>query len=280
MTNHGRDVRRDVRELGDLLGGVIERQTSRADFEAVEDVRTGAIGYRRGSASSRDPVRERLAGLDSETARTVARAFATYFELVNVAEERERVRAVRRGQDHGTLPDGLTATVDALAEVDDDVAARALHDVRVVPTFTAHPTEARRKTVKAKLRRVAEALADLDERRLTDREEAALEEDLAAETESLWATRQVRSRRPTPLDEARDVRWYLEGTLFDVVGDAYDALADAVADAHPDVEVPQVLSFRSWAGSDRDGNPHVTPEVTSETLAAGTTGNWRRSRAP
>ncbi|QLG27833.1 phosphoenolpyruvate carboxylase [Halorarum halophilum] len=267
MTSEERDVRQDVRELGDLLGRVVERQTSRTAFDAVEDVRLGSIDYRRGSAPSRATVRERLAGLDPETTRTVARAFATYFELVNVAEERERIRAVRRGEDAGTLPDGLSATVDALADVDNDVAARALEDIRVIPTFTAHPTEARRKTVKAKLRHVSEVLADLDERRLTDREVAALDDDLAAEVESLWATRQVRPRRPTPSDEARDVRWYLEETLFDVVSDAYDALEDAVDDAHPDVDVPEVLSFRSWAGSDRDGNPHVTPEVTSETLA-------------
>ncbi|WP_313694051.1 phosphoenolpyruvate carboxylase [Halorarum halobium] len=268
MASDERDVRRDVRELGALLGEVVEQQTSLSAFEAVEDARTGAIDYRRGSADSRESLRDRLSGLDPETTRTVARAFATYFELVNVAEERERVRAVRRGEDDGTLPDGLSATVDALDEVDDDLAQRALEDVRVVPTFTAHPTEARRKTVKAKLREVSNVLAELDERRLTDRETASFGRDLESEVESLWATRQVRPRRPTPTDEARDVRWYLEGTLFDVVGDAYDSLADAVKDAHPGVDVPEVLSFRSWAGSDRDGNPHVTPEVTSETLAA------------
>ncbi|QLG61554.1 phosphoenolpyruvate carboxylase [Halorarum salinum] len=268
MTDEPRDVRRDVRELGTLLGDVLEEQTSRAAYEAVEDVRTGAIDYRRGSADGRDPVRERLAGLDPETTRTVARAFATYFELVNVAEERERVRTVRRRQNEGTLPDGLGATVDALSGMDDEDVADALADVRVVPTFTAHPTEARRKTVKAKLRRVADVLADLDERRLTRRETVARYDDLEAEVESLWATRQVRRRRPVPTDEARDVRWYLENTLFDVVADAYDALEDAVGEDHPTVDVPDVLSFRSWAGSDRDGNPHVTPEVTAETLAA------------
>ncbi|WP_284013167.1 phosphoenolpyruvate carboxylase [Halobaculum litoreum] len=271
MSFDARDVGRDVRELAALLGEVLERQTSTAAFDAVEEVRRDSIDYRRGDAPSRDPVRERLSGLDPETKRTVARAYAAYFELVNVAEERERVRAVRRGRDSGDLGDGLDRTAEALAQVDADTARQVLDDVRVIPTFTAHPTEARRKTVKSKLRRVAEILRDLDERRLTDDELDTLELDLESEVETLWATRQVRPRRPTPTDEARDVRWYLENTLFDVAAEAEEALAQRVTDAHPDLEATDAsstLDFRSWAGSDRDGNPFVTPEVTSETLDA------------
>ena len=264
----GGAVRRDVRDLGDRLGAIIRRHASTDAFDAVEDVRTGSIDYRRGDADTRAPVRERLAGLDPETTTTMARAFATYFELINVAEERERIRVVQRGRTEGTLPDGLAATAEALANVDGETAARALDDVRVVPTFTAHPTEARRKTVKAKLRRVSETLTELDERRMTDDQAADRRDNLDAEVESLWATRQVRRNRPTPTDEARDVRWYLEGTLFDVLDETYDALTDAVDETHPELDVPSVLEFRSWAGSDRDGNPHVTPEVTAETLDA------------
>ncbi|QZP38837.1 phosphoenolpyruvate carboxylase [Halobaculum magnesiiphilum] len=272
MSFDARDVGRDIRELAALLGEVLERQTSREAFDTVEEVRRASIDYRRGDAPSRDPVRERLSGLDPETTRTVARAYAAYFELVNVAEERERVRAVRRGRAEGDLGDGLDRTAEALAEVDADTAQQVLEDVRVVPTFTAHPTEARRKTVKAKLRRVAEILRDLDERRLTDGEFDELDRDLESEVETLWSTRQVRPRRPTPTDEARDVRWYLENTLFDVAAEAEAALTDRVVEAHPDLDASDAadaagtLDFRSWAGSDRDGNPFVTPEVTSETL--------------
>ncbi|WP_348607852.1 phosphoenolpyruvate carboxylase [Halobaculum rarum] len=274
MSFDARDVGRDIRELAALLGEVLERQTSRNAFDAVEEVRRASIDYRRGDAPSRDPVHERLSGLDTETTRTVARAYAAYFELVNVAEERERVRAIRRGRAEGDLGDGLDRTAEALAEVDADTAQQVLEDVRVVPTFTAHPTEARRKTVKAKLRRVAEILRDLDERRLTDGELDGLDRDLESEVETLWSTRQVRPRRPTPTDEARDVRWYLEHTLFDVAAEAEAALTDRVVEAHPDLDASDTadaagtLDFRSWAGSDRDGNPFVTPEVTSETLEA------------
>ncbi|WP_277555142.1 phosphoenolpyruvate carboxylase [Halobaculum limi] len=271
MSFDARDVGRDVRELAALLGEVLERQTSTAAFDAVEEVRRESIDYREGSVPTRDAIRDRLSGLDPETKRTVARAYAAYFELVNVAEERERVRAVRRGRDEGDLGDGLERTAQALAEVDAETAQQVLEDVRVVPTFTAHPTEARRKTVKAKLRRVAEILRDLDERRLTDDELAGLEADLESEVETLWSTRQVRPRRPTPTDEARDVRWYLEHTLFDVAAEAEAELGNRVTEAHPELDAADAagtLDFRSWAGSDRDGNPFVTPEVTSETLDA------------
>jgi phosphoenolpyruvate carboxylase len=266
VTYSNRSIRDDVRELGALLGDVIERQTSREAFETVESLRTDAIDYRNGDLDSREPLRDRLSGLAPETTRTVARAFGTYFELVNLAEERQRVRAVRGGRVTGELPDGLDALASAMADVDDETARAALEDVQVMPTFTAHPTEARRKTVKSKLRRVVNSLAELDERRLTDEEEAEIWADLEAVVESLWSTRQVRERRPTPSDEARNVRWYLEGSLYDVLPDVYDDLTDRLAEDHPDVDVPSVLSFRSWAGSDRDGNPFVTVDTTSETL--------------
>jgi phosphoenolpyruvate carboxylase len=266
MTFSNRSIRDDVRELAALLGDTVERQASTEAFQTVESLRTDAIDYRNDELDSRESLRTRLDGLDPETTQTVARAFGTYFELVNLAEERQRVRTVRGGRATGELPDGVDAAAKALGAVDASVAAQALDDVQVTPTFTAHPTEARRKTVKAKLRRIARSLADLDERRLTD-EEASVWADLEGVVESLWTTRQIRQRRPTPDDEARNVRWYLEGPLYDVLPDVYADIADRLADEHPDLSVPSVLSFRSWAGSDRDGNPYVTVETTSETLA-------------
>ncbi|MFB6136043.1 MAG: phosphoenolpyruvate carboxylase [Halobacteriaceae archaeon] len=269
MSLHARDIRRDVRELGELLGEVIAEQESEAAFDAVENLRTAAIDYRRDDAESRDPIRAQLASNDEETNAVVARAFGNYFELINLAEERERVRAIRRGQQAGTLSDSLESAVDELAVegADADIVERVLDDVLIEPTFTAHPTEARRKTVKAKLREVSDVLEPLDERRLTDREEQRLEGRLASEVVSLWQTKQVRDRQPEPIDEARNVQWYLENTLFDVIGEAYTELEECLEDTYEeDVEVPPVLRFRSWAGSDRDGNPFVTPQVTTETL--------------
>ncbi|MFW6045504.1 MAG: phosphoenolpyruvate carboxylase, partial [Natronomonas sp.] len=267
MQLHDRSVRQDVRELGRLVGDVIRDQASDEDFERVERLRTTAIEYRDDERGSRTELFETIQDLDDESAAIVARAFTTYFELINLAEERQRVRSIRSDSQEGTLENSLEAAAAALAETDRDRVDRILDDVRVEPTFTAHPTEARRKTVKSKLRTVATHLETLDERRLTDKERAQVERAIAAEVESLWQTPQVRHRPPEPIDEARNVLWYLENTLFDVVGEVYDELERALeAEFDDPPSIPSLLSFRSWAGSDRDGNPHVTPDVTETTL--------------
>ncbi|MFD1598286.1 phosphoenolpyruvate carboxylase [Halobellus rarus] len=268
MDLHSRDVKQDVHELGALLGDVLAEQTSRDSFETVEDIRTAAIDYRKDERDSRTELDERLDGLSPDDESVVARAFTTYFELINLAEERERARVVREASQAGELEDGLVATVETLLESDADpeTVQQVLDDVLIEPTFTAHPTEARRKTVKAKLRSIASRLEELDERRLTDREHDQLWRKVDAEVTSLWQTSQVRERRPEPQDEARNVQWYLESILFDVVGEVYAELEDLLAEEYPEVDVPKLFEFRSWAGSDRDGNPFVTPEVTTDTL--------------
>ncbi|MFB6092330.1 MAG: phosphoenolpyruvate carboxylase [Haloquadratum sp.] len=268
MELHNRGVNQDVRELGALLGDVLAAQTSEESFETVEDIRTAAISYRKGERDSRDDLDRLLDGLSPADESIVARAFTTYFELINLAEERERVRVVREASQAGTLDDGLVDTVESLVDAgaDPETVQQVLDEVLIEPTFTAHPTEARRKTVKAKLRSIANRLEELDERRVTDREQDQLWRRIDAEVTSLWQTSQVRERRPEPQDEARNVQWYLESILFDVVGDVYAEFEDLLAGEYPEVDVPKLFEFRSWAGSDRDGNPFVTPEVTTDTL--------------
>ena len=268
MQLHNRRVRQDVRELGALLGDVLKEQTSTGSFQTVEELRLAAIAYRDGETDSRQRLRETFEQLSPDEEGDVARAFATYFELINLAEERERVRAVRSGSQAGTLDDSLDQTVKSLADegADSDTVAGILDDVLIEPTFTAHPTEARRGTVKAKLRSIADHIQTLDERNLTDREKEDVWQDIEAEVTSLWQTRQVRQRPPEPLDEVRNIQWYLENTLFDVVGEVYSEFEDVVTDEYPDIDLPKLFEFRSWAGSDRDGNPYVTVDVTDETL--------------
>lgn len=268
MELHSRDVRQDVRELGSLLGDVLASQASEGSFEAVESLRTTAIEYRRGERDSRAELDEDLAGLSPEHRRSVARAFTTYFELINLAEERERVRSIRSASQNEELAGSFADMATALDDVEESTVQEISDDVLIEPTFTAHPTEARRKTIKSKLRSIESILETLDEGALTDTERKHAERTLHTEVTSLWQTAQVRSRRPTPDDEAHNVQWYLENVLFDVVGDVYtefESVCDNDIDAS--IDVPKLFEFRSWAGSDRDGNPHVTPDVTTRTLA-------------
>ncbi|WP_254271289.1 phosphoenolpyruvate carboxylase [Haloarcula marina] len=269
MTLHAREINQDVRELGELLGDVLEAQSSTEAFEIVERIRTSSIEYRRGDAETREDVGQTLDRLDPEMQDIVARAFTTYFELINLAEERNRVREIREGSQAGVLEDSVLDAVKKLSDngADAETVESVLDDVLIQPTFTAHPTEARRKTVKAKLRSVARDLETLDEVRLTDREEEVVGRDLQAEVTSLWQTPQVRDRRPEVTDEALNVQWYLENVLFEVIDEVYDELEHALDGEYDgDIDVPKLYEFRSWAGSDRDGNPFVTPEVTEETL--------------
>ena len=269
MALHSRELTQDVRELGALLGDVIRDQGSEKLFDIVEQIREASIEYRRGDADDRAVIDETLAGLTPDEQDVVARAFTTYFELINLAEERQRVREIREGGHEGTLADSAAEAVERLADrgADAETVERVLDDVLIQPTFTAHPTEARRKTVKAKLRAVAEDIERLDEARLTDVERATVERDLEAEVTSLWQTAQVRERRPEVTDEALNVQWYLENVLFEVIDEVYDAVERAVNEEFDEpVDVPKLYEFRSWAGSDRDGNPFVTPAVTEETI--------------
>ncbi|ADB63188.1 Phosphoenolpyruvate carboxylase (plasmid) [Haloterrigena turkmenica DSM 5511] len=267
MELHDRSISQDIHDLGALLGNILEEQTSLEAFETVKSCRRAAIDYRSGDLDTRDPLIAELEGLSPHNQRIVARAFTTYFELINLAEERERIRTIRTGSHERTLDDGLEDAAAELGEADDETVQRILDDILIEPTFTAHPTEARRKTVKSKLRDISTSLETLDERLLTEKEEEQVWRDIDAEVTSLWQTPQVRNRQPEPEDEARNVQWYLENTLFDVVGEVYDELDDAIDSELPrDIDVPKLFEFRSWAGSDRDGNPYVTPEVTANVL--------------
>ena len=269
MRLHRRDIQRDIRELGAMLGDTIEAQESRAAFDTVERLRKRSIDRRSGGGDV-GSIRTELDGLDADRELVAARAFTAYFELINLAEERERIRALREQAQAGVPDDGLEEAADALADNDAEAIASILDDIYIQPTFTAHPTEARRKTIKAKLRSVSSSLETLDERLLTDKEGGQVERELRAEVTSLWQTPQIRQRRPEPTDEALNVQWYLENTLFDVVGEVYQELEDALAERSAfgaEQQVPTLFEFRSWAGSDRDGNPYVTPEVTTATLS-------------
>lgn len=265
MVTHNRALRQDVRELGELLGSVIEAQTSRSTFETVESLRQESIAYRRGDADTRDAFEDRIYTLSPDREFSVVRAFTTYFELINLAEERERIRTNRLKAEEGTIEDTIAEAIDEITS-DPELAEQILSDVLIEPTFTAHPTEARRKTVKAKLRSIAGHLEELDQRNLTTAESGQEWRDIESEIVGLWQTSQLRNRRPEPEDEAQNVQWYLSNTLFEIIGHVYNEIERSIAETDADIAVPQLISFRSWAGSDRDGNPFVTPAVTDTTL--------------
>ncbi|MEU4795117.1 phosphoenolpyruvate carboxylase [Streptomyces sp. NPDC023327] len=248
------ELRADIRRLGDLLGETLVRQEGPELLELVEKVRH--LTREDGEAAAK-----LLGGTELETAAKLVRAFSTYFHLANVTEQVHRGRELRaRRAAEGGL---LARTADRLKDADPEHLRQTVQNLNVRPVFTAHPTEAARRSVLNKLRRVAELLEtpviDSDRRRHDTR--------LAENIDLVWQTDELRVVRPEPADEARNAIYYLDELHAGAVG---DVLEDLTAELERvGVQLPEgtrPLSFGTWIGGDRDGNPNVTPAVTWDVL--------------
>ena len=276
-------LRRDVRSLGTLLGEVLREQAGTDLFAYVEALRQGTIRRRDEEARGRHEEAARHAGtalelvhsLPVERAVLLTRAFAFYFELINLAETNHRKRrrtALHMSGQAGRQRGSLTGTLCAMKRVGigADEALETLKRVLIVPVFTAHPTEVARRSVMFKRRRIGEFLAALDRIPVPEEEMARLEEAIRAEITSLWQTDEVRSRRPTVYDEIKMGLDYYDVSIFSTLPSLYREIAEALRAAYGlEIEayaLPQVLVFGSWIGGDRDGNPFVTPEVTRDAI--------------
>ncbi|MGA8163023.1 MAG: phosphoenolpyruvate carboxylase [Acidobacteriaceae bacterium] len=284
-------LRRDVRSLGLLLGRVLREQAGEALYDKVEELRQSAIRRREEQAQGLTREAEdrmQMAVLDInalpvEQADQLSRAFAFYFELINLAETNHRKRrrvslqisgdASRREAQRGELRGTLRAMREA--GISAEKALAWLRRILVVPVFTAHPTEIARRSVLMKRRRMGEFLEKLDRIPVPDEELAALEEALTAEITALWQTDEVRSRRPAVADEVRMGLDYYDVSIFETLPRLYEEVASALRSEYGLTlelsELPLLLSFGSWIGGDRDGNPFVTPEVTRQSILAART---------
>ena len=254
-------LRRDIRELGVLLGRTIVRQEGRELLELVERVRLLI-------RSDRDATATVLADVEPATARRLVRAFGTYFHLANVAEQVHRdreLRAVRRRE--GAWLAQAVERIEAAAVPREELMAE-LHRLALRPVFTAHPTEAARRTVLRKLRQVADLLDERERMRGDAAAERGLAGRLEEEIDLLWQTDELRIARPDVVDEARNAVYYLDALHEEVVPWVLETLAHELGrlgfalppDARP-------LAFGSWIGGDRDGNPNVSPQSTRRVLA-------------
>ncbi|MCB0035573.1 MAG: phosphoenolpyruvate carboxylase, partial [Anaerolineales bacterium] len=266
----------DINLLGNLLGKVIRRQAGVQIYRLEEDFRTLAK-TRRGED---DPeIVEEVAqtmitlskqiGLDE--AEAVARAFTLYFQLVNLAEDLNRIRVLRertRAAYPTPLRESIADAVGSLwrAGVDAEDMKQILEGLHIEPVFTAHPTEAKRRTILSKLNRIVDDLRQL-EYNLLPHEERKVKDHVLAEVTNLWLTNQSRTEKPKVEDEVKTGLYHFETTIWDVVPQIYRAMEEALAEFYPELEMPKrFLTFGSWIGGDRDGNPNVTADVTAETI--------------
>jgi phosphoenolpyruvate carboxylase len=271
-------LRRDVRSLGMLLGQVLREQASDQLFEEVEELRQIAIHRREADLQSEAgqafaTALDSVHSLDLVQAYRLARAFAFYFELINLAETNHRKRRRLSLQLSGEAQRGsVRGTLRAMraAGISGEEALDWLRSIAIIPVFTAHPTEIARRVVTFKRHRIADLLEQLDRIPLSDEQLEQFEESITAEITALWETDEVRTRRPTVRDEVNMGLDYYDASLYDTLPGLYAEVA-AAFEAEYGVcislaEMPLLLSFGSWIGGDRDGNPFVTPQVTREAL--------------
>jgi phosphoenolpyruvate carboxylase len=253
-------LRADIRRLGSQLGDALVRQHGPELLELVEEVRAlGKSSRRGGSLEAAARLDQLLAGLSVEEVIPLVRAFTAYFYLANVAEQVHRI-------DQLAIDDlGLAATVDRVLEagVDPATMAEVMKRLEMRPVFTAHPTEAARRSILSK----TVALAELIEERLgaPDDELDRIDRRTAEIIDLIWQTDELRLQKPSPVEEARSALYYLVQIASHVMPDLGERVAVELSRLGPTPR-PSPIRFGSWVGGDRDGNPEVTAEATAETL--------------
>ena len=270
-------LRRDVRSLGTLLGRVMVEQAGEPLLEVVEQLRRLLIQYReQQSAETLSPsfeeARSIIATLPVEDAYRVTKAFAIYFELTNLAEtnhRKRRRRAAKLARAQPPLEGSFRGTLRRLRRCGftAEQALAALQQIRVVPVFTAHPTEIARRTVLLKRRRIAKQLERLDRLPLSDADAQKFESLIFGEITALWQTDEVRVQKPLVTDEIRMGLDHYAMSIFEALPALYTEMEQTFEECYgASIELPEVLFFGSWIGGDRDGNPFVTSDSTREAL--------------
>lgn len=279
-------LRWTVRQLGNLLGETIVEQEGQSTFDLVEELRALTRAQRQGDQTAAPQIERLTEDLVSDLDGTlgVLKAFTTYFQLINLAEEQQRVRVIRQrtadAEENGRqMPETIAAAVKGLrgGGAEPSEVRRLLDEMLIKPVFTAHPTEAKRRTILLKLLDLTRLLRELDAHVLLPSEKKENWEQIREIVVSLWQSDVNRDRRPDVLDEVREGLYFFDTTLFELLPDIYGELNSALEREFPASKVsdsgqeasgglPTFLRYGSWIGGDRDGNPYVTQNVTEDAL--------------
>ena len=257
-------LRRDVRFLTTRLGAIIQEQCGPKTFGAIEDLRQLSKQIRQGIDPALLEEKEReVRRLTLPQAADVAHAFSLFFHLVNLCEERQRIRRLRAyEQQEAGAPMSVRQTFYRLRRqrVSPAAVARLLAAMRIEPVLTVHPTEAKRRSVLNHILRLSQTLEAL-----SGKLEHAGARAIDPWIEALWLTDEVRQRPITPQVEIEGTLLFMERTIYDLAAIFWEKFREELARLAPGMRVPApFLRFGSWVGTDRDGNPNVTPKTSLE----------------
>ena len=270
MKHQQREYQESLDRLVDILNTVVQEQVGRSLAETMRRIRRLALERRAGIPDAEPRLRAELKRLDLPQVRSVIRWLSLFFDLANTVEDLQRIHVLKqrgeRARETGTpRAESIAAAVFELKDAGRTPAdvQQWLNRLRVEPVFTAHPSEAKRRTTRQLLGSIREQLPGLMEA-----DSAQVEKRLLADMTVLWQSDLVRPQRPTVMSEvSRGV--FFAATLWDIVPNIYREMRDALADAYPHhrFEVPCFIRFGTWIGGDRDGHPFVTADVTRKALA-------------
>jgi len=266
------DISQFIHLLGDQLGKVISELESPGVFETEERIRAEAKARRSGDQVAAQRLRHEVEVLQADEARAVAASFATYFDLVNLAEENYRL-ALLRHQEQENSPEPVKESIaEAIAilkqhGVTADQMSQLIDSLSIELVLTAHPTESRRRTIISKLQRLSNLLHQSTQPELLPREQEEIIQAMHSEISALWLSDRSRASKLAATDEVRTGLYYVDSVFWKTIPWLYADLDEALARHYPGLKSDRAwLTIASWMGGDRDGNPNVTSDVTAETL--------------
>ena len=278
LTSDDRRLRARVKLLGMILGEVIRENSDERTFNTIEKLRKEFINLskKRNDKKTRNLIAV-INTLEPTMIFTIIRAFSTYFNLANIAEEISEYKNVHHrlsSTDQTGLGAGTPVAVLSLFKAAGIKAAdiqKLFNKLEYIPVFTAHPTEATRRTIMQLQKRIFEIAKQIDKRPYSEEEKDEREyclQKLRNDIRVLWKTDEVRLSKPSVELEVTNGLYYYKTSLFNTVPQVYRILEAAVAEVYADEEIiiPSFINFGSWIGGDRDGNPYVTPAVTLHTV--------------
>ena len=272
------NLRDEINLLGSLLGETIKAVAGEDAFASVEKLRSLAWNRRSGVAQADCALTDFIASLNEEQLRVAIRAFTIFMDLLNLAEDRQRVRTLAQRAAAAYPAPHRESVSEAVSELkalglSNEAMQSLLNRVQIELVFTAHPTDAKRRSVRQKLRRLRDLLAE-NERSSSKLDKANRNLEIRSELLKLWQTDFIRPWRPSIMQEVgRGLS--IKPVLWEEVPKIQQELAEAIEESFGDgVQATRpVFRFGSWIGGDRDGHPGVTSEVTKQTLS------WLRESA-